>query len=436
MLNLRKYLLDIASSGVPTVVVKLRGLVVVPFLVHTVGLAGYGAWMQVVSTTNLLSLLASLGLHSAIIRFYPDEEGKAGQSALLYSALALSLGFAAVLAAGYAGFSARLSVALLHEAGFGPLLALGSVLIPLGVSRLMLMSHYRAQDRISWISAADTAYGLSEIVLLVAAAMVFRSVYMVLLASVAALAVYQLVMLAIAWRDGFHPAFGWSRMPEYLRYSAPLIPSMGADEVLSRGDRLLVGLFMGADAVGLYSVIYALASLPMMLSTPVNNALLPKVVDHWCRGDERGAGKYIGGTVQVMAVLVAGVAVFLALAGTPILHLLGAAGASFLPSGILVVVGVGAYALARVYAVAFVARKETGMFSLMWVSAGAANVVLNLVFIPWLGIAGAALATAVTYLLLLGTTERATHGAVVYVPVSSMRTRLTAFLHPRGEAAS
>lgn len=435
-MKLRKYLFDIASSGVPTVVVKLRGLVVLPFLVHTVGLAGYGAWMQVVATTNLLALLASLGLHSAIIRFYPDQEGRAGRAALLYSSLALSVGAAAVLCAGYAIFSPQLSLVLLHAPGYGPLLALGSLLIPLGVLRLMMMSHFRAQDRISWISAADSVFGVLEIALLVGSAVTFRSVYVVMAASVAALALYQAVLLGVALHEGFRPAFAWERIGEYLRYAVPLIPSMGADEVLSRGDRLLVGLFMGADAVGLYSAIYALASLPMMISTPVNNALMPKVVESWCNGDRRGAGTYVGGTVQAMAVLVTAAAAFLAVTGTPLLRLLGAAGAVFLPSGLLVLVGVGSYALARVYAVVFVARKETGTFSLMWVSAGAVNVVLNLLFIPWLGIAGAALATAVTYLLLLSTTHRATRDMVVYVPFSSMRARMTALLRTRNRATS
>ncbi|HEX5724770.1 MAG TPA: lipopolysaccharide biosynthesis protein, partial [Longimicrobiaceae bacterium] len=381
-MEFRKYLRDIASSGIPTLLVKLRGLLILPFLLHTVGLAGYGAWLQVVSSTNLLALLASLGLHSAVIRFHPEEAGREGRSRLLYSALALSLAVAVVLAAGYGATAAPLSRLLLKDGEYAPLFALGALLIPLSVARLLLVSHFRAQDRIRWVAGAESAYGAAEVALLLGAAVLSRATFPVLAASVAALGAYVLFLFATAVREGYTPAAGLAPVTPYLRYSVPLIPTLAADEVLSRGDRLIVGMFLGADSVGLYSAIYALASVPMLFSTPVTHALLPKVVGCWSRGDQAGAARYVGVTVQGMVVATAGTGALLLFLGDPLLRLLGAARSGFLPTGLLVLAGVGAYALARVYSVLFVARKRTGTFSAAWTACGVVNVALNLALVP------------------------------------------------------
>lgn len=395
--QLRKYVQDIASAGVPTLLVKLRGLLLLPFLTRTLGLEGYGAWVQVVASTNLLMLFASLGLHSALIRFHPEEADRRGAGRLLFTLSLLAVSCAAILALPYAWFAPVLSGFLLHTTEWSTAFLAGALLIPLGAARLMLVSHFRAQDRIRWISGAESLFGLVELGLIVAATLSARSVTAIILASVMGLAAYVTGLGAIAWREGFLPSFGTDRLREYLRYAIPLVPTMAADEVINRGDRLIVGAFLGASAVGLYSAIYALASLPMMLGTPIVTALLPKVIDRWTSGDRRAAGAYIGMTVQAVSVVYAGLFVASVIAGNAVLDLLIGAADSFAPTGLLVLAGTSAYAIGRIYSLALFADKSTHRLSVIWMLSGAVSVLLNVLLVPRFGLPGAGAATALTY---------------------------------------
>jgi O-antigen/teichoic acid export membrane protein len=421
-LHFRKYLRDIVSSGVPTVIAKLRGFALLPLLLHTVGLAGYGVWIQVYTSTSLVGLVCTFGLHSALIRFFPEEpDGRLGQGRLIHTALAVSGLAGIVAAAGFAAGATVLGPLFFRTHQYDQVLVYGALLVPLWAARLLLVSHFRAQDRIRWISIADTTFGIVELGALAAAALLSRRVEVVTLVSVVVLAAYVLTLFVITVREGFRPSLARSRLGVWLRYSVPVIPTMAADEVLNRGDRLLVGVFLGAEAAGLYSSIYALASLPMLLCTPLVSALFPKVVDRWHHHDFRTAGQFVGVSVQGMAVVVLGAVMALTLTGNPLLEVLGATGAEFNPTGILISIGVGAYSLSRILALLFYAQKRSPLVTALWCGASALNVGLNVLLVPRAGIAGAGAATAITYAALLVLIAALSRGEVHYISIRSFR---------------
>nr|QNO54341.1 hypothetical protein DIMBOPOO_00013 [Methanosarcinales archaeon ANME-1 ERB7] len=60
--------------GITTLIVNLRGLILIPILTKTLGTDAYGIWSIIMVTLSLLSPLALLGLTTAMIRFLAVEK--------------------------------------------------------------------------------------------------------------------------------------------------------------------------------------------------------------------------------------------------------------------------------------------------------------------------------------------------------------------------
>ena len=60
--------------GITTLIVNLRGLILIPILTKTLGADAYGIWSIIMITISLLSPLALLGLTTAMIRFLAAEK--------------------------------------------------------------------------------------------------------------------------------------------------------------------------------------------------------------------------------------------------------------------------------------------------------------------------------------------------------------------------
>ena len=62
--------------GITTLIVNLRGLILIPILTKTVGADAYGVWSKIMVTISLLSPLALLGLTTTMIRSLAAEKDK------------------------------------------------------------------------------------------------------------------------------------------------------------------------------------------------------------------------------------------------------------------------------------------------------------------------------------------------------------------------
>ncbi len=60
--------------GIVNIIVSLRGLILLPILTKTLDIELYGIWVQIIVTSSLLTLLATLQLNGAIVRFFAGEK--------------------------------------------------------------------------------------------------------------------------------------------------------------------------------------------------------------------------------------------------------------------------------------------------------------------------------------------------------------------------
>lgn len=188
----------------------------------------------------------------------------------------------------------------------------------------------------------------------------------------------------------------FSSSVQILRRSAPLAATGLAGLIYNRIDQAMLLSIVSAEETGLYAAAVRLAEMALIGTIAVQAVALPKLVasaaqpDHWSRD------------LRAFAILVcAPLALFVLLAvpfAGPVLGVLF--GSTFSRAGpTMVILALGA-AMSGIGAVVTGVALAKGFRSLLVIStiAGAGtNIGLNLVLLPRFGIAGAAVATLVSY---------------------------------------
>jgi O-antigen/teichoic acid export membrane protein len=188
---------------------------------------------------------------------------------------------------------------------------------------------------------------------------------------------------------------------EYLDYGLPLVPGNLAGWVVNSSDRYLIGLFLGAAAVGYYSPGYTAGTAISVISAPfamLLPAVLSKLYDENNLAEVRTIMTY---SLKYYIGLALPCVFALSILSKPILLLLSTQ--EIATNGYIVTPFVAAAsALGGAYAVLvtiIALKKKTGIIGTIWICSAALNFGLNLVLIPYLGLIGAALTTFLAFLL-------------------------------------
>jgi O-antigen/teichoic acid export membrane protein len=191
------------------------------------------------------------------------------------------------------------------------------------------------------------------------------------------------------WTYGF-PFIGWSLLSTSLAV----------------GDRILIGLLVGQEAVASYTVHYALATgCATLLATPLLLAAHPEVMKRWSNGDQLGGRRMAARLAILVASCGAAVTTASAIWGQSIVAALF--GAEYrLETAVLPVLcasvfiwQVGLYAQKPLEAQG---RTLNLVVAMSW--AVGVNVVANVLLLPRMSVMGAAIATLLGYVSYTGVT--------------------------------
>jgi O-antigen/teichoic acid export membrane protein len=198
----------------------------------------------------------------------------------------------------------------------------------------------------------------------------------------------------------------WSALATISRYSPifafglPMVPQQLCGFVLAAGDRIVVRHVLGSAAVGRYSVAYNVGSLGFILLVFVNQAWMPRI---YAVSDRLARSRLLASSRDMLNLLLIPVVCGLA-AGAPVVLRLWAP-KSFHPAEltpIVAIVAICAFPYGRVLSNlrALMSEGRTGRAAVTTLIAAAVNIGLNVLMVPFLGITGSALATALAYGLL------------------------------------
>jgi O-antigen/teichoic acid export membrane protein len=184
-----------------------------------------------------------------------------------------------------------------------------------------------------------------------------------------------------------------------LAFGLPMIIQELAGNILDSGDRWLVRMYLGADALGYYSVAYGLSGyVNTLIYTPLWMAVLPIYMRIW-----RSQGKE-----KTREFLSIGMDAFLILAGALfVLATVGAhdavvfmaspkykVAAPLIPT---LVAGLLLYTVQVFLNAGLLIQKKTKLMAASLAGSAILNIGLNMLLLPKMGIQGAAVATLISY---------------------------------------
>lgn len=188
-----------------------------------------------------------------------------------------------------------------------------------------------------------------------------------------------------------------------IGYGTPLVLYELAYAVLVSADRFLVRHYVGAEALGFYSVAYGLANnVNEFLVAPLGLALIPIYMRIWNSDGAEKTSAFLTTAFNIFMLAGVGVLAAIAAAGHSIVIFLASAkyaGADRLIPVILA--GLLVYGANVFVAAGLLIHKRTMQMSGMLVIAAVLNVGLNCVLLPRMGLMGGAVATLVSYLVCI-----------------------------------
>ncbi len=394
------YLRRLATTGAAytaaSIFSKLIAVALLPLYTRYLTPADYGAAEVMFAAVVSASIVVRLGVIEALLRFYyKDDEDPARVLSTSFAALFWFSSAAALLALPFAG---PISEALLDE----PAADLARISIAgLWVLTLheYLLTIFRLEERaraffVTTMLNVVAAIGLT-VVLVVGADEGARGL---LLGSYASGAAFVLGLIAYHWRR-LSLWVDRALLRRLLRFGAPTMPAELSLYALNFVDRIIIVRTLGLAEAGLYSLAVKFAQAVNVLVRGFQLAWPP--LAYSIRDDDDARRAYaavvtwfvVGGAFVVSGMWLLSRWIVRALAAPEFFD-------AYEPIG-LIAAGVTLYAL---YMVLVVILGRTGRTEFNFPATGAAlvaNVALNLLLVPPLGIVGAGLALVASYLVVL-----------------------------------
>ena len=392
------------------------GLVSFPIFTRVFSVAEYGLMDLAQRVVLMLTIASKAGLQNAVLRFYDKDrfaaDGEAERS--YYSTMLLgTLAIAAGVGLAFLSINGLLPKSLVS----GPLAKLTyliAVLVLLRAAGSILWGFLRIEERTKAFNAVTVTTRAATIAAVCAllpwagktAQTYFGGAILVETALVAGLTAWLLrrKVLAVSRVDGALLRAG-------VVFGLPLVVYELAFAVLGSADRFLVRYYLGADALGFYSVAYGLAhNANEMLVAPLGLAILPIYMRIWASQGPEKTAEFLTLALDYFLLGAAGVLAVVGAAATPLVTLLASSKyAGVEPLIPLILGGLLIYATYIFVAAGLLIQKRTIQMAGLLVFAAIFNIALNCLLLPPLGLTGSALATLLSYALCIVLLGRASN---------------------------
>ncbi len=396
---LKKLGKHLSVYGLGMLLSRAISFLMIPVYTHYLTPADYGVLELLDLTTYVLGIFMSLGVSSAVFKFYLEYETDRDRAQVISTAatfvLVLSLALISV-AEWKRAFISRLVFGGSDYASFYTL-ALASFLFSTWAE--VPLAFLRAQQK----SVNFLVVSLIRLVCSLGLNIYFivglhKGVWGILLSNLIVSALFAFGMCFDLYRlAGIH--FSIEKLRKLLSFGVPLLPSSVGMFVLVFSDRFFLKHYATLDEVGVYSLAYKFGmGLAVLLNSPFGLAWQPQVFElakheNAPRVYARLASIFEFVSLSLALLLIVGADLFIRIA-TP---------RTYWGAAAIVPIIVGAYffdGIKGFFQIGMLIKNETKYIGYATFGAALVNVVLNLLLIPRFHAFGAAIATVVCYFVL------------------------------------
>jgi len=398
---LRKLASDSVIYGLGSVANQALSFLLLPLYTRYLMPAEYGTLALISALGGIVTLFATLGIHSGLMRIFFLYEGETERAAVVATAWFFAVATATL--AGVALYVATPVLAPLVLDVDGAVLYLRyaivlNCLVAVGSTTLTTLQAYQRPRPYVIATAAGLAAGALLNIYLVAVAK--RGVQGVLEGQIAGMGV-QITISAGASLAHLGRALRGKALREMLGFCVPLIPTNLAGMGLTLADRYFLKIFSTLTEVGLYALGYRFGSvLDTAFIQPFQRAWFPYVFSLL---DDPSHREICARALEYYTILGGAVVIALSLFGAEVIRLI--ADPSYLgASPVIFWIGLGILlrGTTTITVTGIHIQRKTHYSAGLFIVGSFANVALLALLVPTWGMLGAAWATVLTYVGLSG----------------------------------
>jgi len=381
------------------------GFISFPIFTRVFTVADYGMIDFIQKILLVPTALSKAGMQNSVLRFYNEKEFSADRESAKRYYSTMLLGVAAMAV----GITLVFLVAvkfLLRNLVDGPLatlLCFASALILLRAVESILLSFLRIEERTAAYNAASVLMKAATVgTVLAFLPWLGRSVHTYLSATMAAEIAIVAVLVAFLFRRRLLSAVSFDRtlFRSAVGFGLPLVFYELAGVILLTADRALVRHYLGAEALGYYSVAYGLSQyVNDLMTVPLGLAILPIYLRLWSSEGRDKTTEFLHVSLDFYLMAAAGIYMLVTLGSHDALLLL--ASPKYLGADRLIPYLVGGLLIYTTHVflcAGLLIKKKTTVMAGAIVCSTALNVALNCLLLPKLGLQGAAVALLFTHI--------------------------------------
>ena len=388
----------IGLVGFANILVVLNSIILIPILTKNLPVIDYGLWVQVNVTYYLVTGFATLGLPYTMVRFSAAEKDKNKIQEIFYSFLTLILVASLMISLILIFFSKIISNGLF--AGNVDVVIITSLIIFVGSLNLFFIDYFRAIGRmriysIILVTQTYLALGLVTYFTLSGKGIAIIVSGFLIAQILIALGVFPIIFSQIGFKI---PKF--SNIKGYLNFGLPTVSVNLSYWIIDSSDRYFIAFLLGAAFVGYYSPGYILGAAILIFYTPFS-ILLPSVLPkYYDNGRLEEVNAFIKYSLKYFLIVAIPSVFALTLLSKPLLMIISTpeiASYGYLVTPFVAFSSllIGTYGIITNY---LLLNKKTKIVGCI-LTVAAFSSLLNIIFIPYLGIIGAALVTLVSYFI-------------------------------------
>jgi O-antigen/teichoic acid export membrane protein len=373
----------------------------IPLYTHFLSPSDYGLLEIFDLFVMVTTMILGMGFNASLVRFYKHYEDEADRKQVVATALTGTLTICVVAFFFLQAASHQLAVAVMGDATYESFfqIVLCTLLFQnvLNIPDNLLLAQKRAKTY-SMVSLSGFLLGMTLNILLVA---VFQyGIFGILISNLASRALITVVLLYVT-RDWVKLAFSWEKLKQLAAFGAPLVPAAFAMLSMHFADRLFLQRYADPAELGLYALGYKFGMIISLLVTqPLTNVWGTVQYEIAAASDAAGnIGRMYTYMAGVLLFAGLGISVFVA----DVIHIM--APAEYALAGDIapfIVLSYVIYSFANIAASGMYIRNRTQGIAKINIVVAVANLGLNFLLVPMLGMWGAALTTIATFTLLLG----------------------------------
>jgi O-antigen/teichoic acid export membrane protein len=378
-------------------ILKMKGIITMPIFTYFLLPKDMGVFNIISVTASLLAPLCTLNLPDGSVLFFA-QEGSQEKIQKMYMTVIHSVAlFSVVLGLAAYAFFALSRRELMPLAVWVGLILYTTVFYKL--AEFLLVTFQKTAVVLKNALIRDLGTALLS-VLLVSLGLSYRGL-------VISAAFCMVVMAGFLFRKIFQNlryAFliDWSELRKLLRISLPLLPVFFFSWIIQSSDSYFLLRFRGEAVVGKYGVVYGLCNTILILTFALNFFWFPVSAKLWARDRERYRKAFILIFSGFCLVLFLAVLLF-ELNSKLILRIL-ARNAAYQDA--YFIMGIIAFAFAMQVLITLLtaplySNRDSKLIFAAYFAGGLFNMILNILLIPKSGILGAAISTAMSYLLVV-----------------------------------